>query len=368
MKNLFVHLALAAALGNLLNSIQPVLAQGSLTPPGAPGPTMKTLTQVEPRTPVASNTTPGNGTALFVISQPGSYYLTTNINGSNGLQGIEITASDVTLDLNGFALLGSASSYAAIYIPSTQTNITVRNGTIISWGASGVYSTSANSVNQVCERLNISATIDGIYLIGNYVVRDCNCSYNQFTGIVCQGTGFVSDCVADNNGTIGINCESAVITGCVAEDNDLDGIDCYGGMVSRCFVSGNASEGILLDPGTVSGCLAENSTYSGIEVEANGCTIIGNTCVGNNSGGSTFAAGIFINGANNRVEDNHVVTAIGHVGIEVFNETSDTNNVIIKNSVIGDGANNYSILAAGNDLGPVGTAATSTSPWANISH
>ena len=31
-----------------------VMGQGSLTPPGAPGETMKTLAQVEPRTPISS--------------------------------------------------------------------------------------------------------------------------------------------------------------------------------------------------------------------------------------------------------------------------------------------------------------------------
>lgn len=46
-------------------------AQGSLTPPGAPGPTMLTLSQIEPRTPISS--------APFTITAPGSYYLTANL-------------------------------------------------------------------------------------------------------------------------------------------------------------------------------------------------------------------------------------------------------------------------------------------------
>src|SRR5215469_2970325 len=74
-----------------------VRAQGVLTPPGAPGPTMKTLAQIEPRIPISTATN---------ISNPGSYYLTTNLNVPSG-SGITISANNVTLDLNGFALTGN---------------------------------------------------------------------------------------------------------------------------------------------------------------------------------------------------------------------------------------------------------------------
>src|SRR6516162_6672773 len=47
------------------------LAQGSLTPPGAPAPLFKTLSQVEPRFPISDYQT------NLTIS--GSYYLTTNL-------------------------------------------------------------------------------------------------------------------------------------------------------------------------------------------------------------------------------------------------------------------------------------------------
>ena len=99
---------------------------------------MKSLAQIEPRTIVNSANTPGDGTSLFIISQPGSYYLTTNLVGVSGKNGINIAANCVTLDLNGFALLGGPGSSSAIYILGAQTNITVRNGTISGWGSSGV--------------------------------------------------------------------------------------------------------------------------------------------------------------------------------------------------------------------------------------
>ena len=46
---------------------------------------------------------------------------------------------------------------------------------------------------------------------------------------------------------------------------------------------------------------------------------------------------------------------------------SYNNNVLVRNSVSGNGANYY-VGIAGNDVGPISTAAAATSPWANISH
>jgi hypothetical protein len=98
-----------------------------------------------------------------------------------------------------------------------------------------------------------------------------------------------------------------------------------------------------------------------------GSQVIDNTLIGNDAGSSGNVASIFIEGSNNRIESNHITNNIGGFGIDVFNTVTDTNNIIIKNSVIGSGANNYSI-APNNDFGPIGTATNSTSPWANFSH
>src|ERR1700675_3088171 len=102
-----------------------VFSQGSLTPPGAPGPTMKSLDQIEARTPISS--------LPFTISASGSYYLTGNLIATGSTAGITISADNVTLDLNGFALignLGSSSPVAGINVPSGQRNLCIRNGTV----------------------------------------------------------------------------------------------------------------------------------------------------------------------------------------------------------------------------------------------
>src|ERR1700704_2911468 len=94
----------------LLASTMSIFAQGSLTPPGAPAPTMKTLNQIESRTGIDPSV-PGF-TTPYNITQPGSYYLAGNINISNGTSAIVISTDNVTLDLNGFALISTSNPAA----------------------------------------------------------------------------------------------------------------------------------------------------------------------------------------------------------------------------------------------------------------
>src|SRR5208282_3722482 len=96
-----VQVAATLLLSTLIHQPSTVFAQGSLTPPGPPGTTMLTLSQIEPRAPISS--------APFTISQPGSYYLTTNLTVTGG-NAITIAANNVTLDLNGFTISSTAPS------------------------------------------------------------------------------------------------------------------------------------------------------------------------------------------------------------------------------------------------------------------
>jgi len=66
----------------------------------------------------------------YTISQPGSYKLSGNLTVPAGVNGIQIAASNVVLDLNGFSITGSGS-LSGIFSLSQVSGITIRNGNIV---------------------------------------------------------------------------------------------------------------------------------------------------------------------------------------------------------------------------------------------
>ena len=183
-------------------------------------------------------------------------------------------------------------------------------------------------------------------------------------GVELLGIGSAHLCEnvrATNNVGHGIRIHSGNITRCVASSNGGTGIFATSGItIDRCTANENEVDGIVVFDGSASviGCDASRNSFDGIHIFEGNTVVVGNTCLDNGIPTPFTGGGIVVSG-DTVVQDNHLHGNVPR-GIQVLG----TGNTIIKNVVTGS-TTNYDI-AAGNDSGPIGTAAASTSPWANI--
>jgi hypothetical protein len=272
---------LAAAVSTLC-ILHSAFGQGSLTPPGAPAPTMLSLSQVEPHTPISS--------VPFTISVPGSYYLTTNVNVTTG-NAITIVTNGVTLDLNGFKISSTAGSATGIGIllNGGLRNITIANGFIqggVTNNGSGVFSGTGFSygifysvsqpVNTLVSRLSVSGCLNhGIFLgvADSTVVESCTVRTVGSVGIEAT---MVKESVAIDCGNVAILGDQ--VSDCQGQSSGIgNGIDAINALNCYGATSASAGSGISADF-----CAQNCSGYSGTGDGVDATTAI--NCLG--SGGA----------------------------------------------------------------------------------
>ena len=265
--------------------------QGTLTPPGAPAPTMKTLDQVEPRIPISS--------APITLSAPGSYYLTTNLSGT-----VTIVANNVTLDLMGFSVISASGN--ALSQSGSRTNLLIRNGVISAPTGNGVdFSTSTSGANGVLEDLRVTGcNFYGLAVADGYTVRRCHVDGVTLAGIRGYGDSRIIGNTVVNCGT-GIQLSGM---GAYVADNIVKGnADNYD------FADGNQLNILLSEvPETIDWpCSAKlagslTSTGHGVVITTDGVTLdlMGFTLSGDGGSGDY---GVFVDGATNRVVKDVVV-------------------------------------------------------------
>lgn len=277
--------ALVVALGLLLlAALAGVVWGGPLDPPGPPG---STLPQVEPRMPIPPVGWDGT-TFPITVDQGGSYFLTGNLTGGR-FDGIQVAASDVEIDLNGFTLQGPGTNTGITDAGVAFSNITVRNGGIGGWDTGINLAASAN--------VHISSvTADG----------------NGVAGIE-TGAGTVEDCVVrgDTGGMVGLRAwGEATISNCRVEGYGTGIALNAGGTVRDSASSGAAFTGIYASGG---------GTVSGSRVEAVG-----------GSGGPN--SGIVVEGQF-LVEDNTVTNIAGSPGVDSAIAVSGPSNTVTGNAI-----------------------------------
>jgi hypothetical protein len=260
----------------------------------------------------------------------------------------------------------------------------------------------------------------GISIQKNGTVKKCKASNNQRTGIFIGDNSIAIDCTAFGNrvgieagsycgvfhcaasgNTTPFSLASGIIAGngstvadCVASSNATSasvtdgssggGVQVFdGSTIKNCTVDYNAGHGIQAAGGcTISGSTANNngngtSGAAGIatDIRANisGCTAIGNKADGilfsgdsfvlNNHASKNGGAGFHDLGSASRIDGN---VSRENVGTGILASTGDT---VVRNNSGANGngaANNQYGPTAGANWGPVGTANSTTSPWANF--
>jgi hypothetical protein len=341
-------------------------AQGSLSPPGAPAPVMKTLDQIEPRTPISS--TP------FTITVPGSYYLTTNLP-TDPDGGITISTSFVTLDLNGFTLSGTnGPGGTAIVSIGGYNSITIRNGGVRLSGGHGIYLLSANNI--VLRDLRVyGSSANGIATGPNSTVINCSSVGNLGYGIYADTGSTVSGCTANLNGSSGINVrEGCTVNGCTAYYNN-SGAGIFAAADSTVTASTARTNlyGIIAGPGaTVSTCTANGNQNDGIQISSS-CSVLNNTACNNGFTGSLGTqGGIHATGNGNRIDGNHT---FGNFSDGILVDAAGRKNFVIRNTSGQNTGFQFRVPglpgqppAGANVAGPVVNDATNASAnaWANF--
>lgn len=213
----------------------------------------------------------------LVINAPGSYRLKKNFTVPNeNTTAISITADNVTLDLNGYAITGPtvcsgfpatcAPTGTGIGVSSSSTNVTVLNGTIRGMGDSGILSANriekVNAVGNGGTGMNASVVIDSLADSNGGQGISAGNSVTNSTATANGGPGIassnVNNCTAGNNGNLGISATN--VTNSLAAGNTTFGI--AGQMVSNSTAFANGGDGIL--GGTVTNSTADSNGGFGI--------------------------------------------------------------------------------------------------------
>ncbi len=351
--------ALSAIVGTLGFGL--VAVGGDLTPPAGPvNPTMKDLDDVEPRGILRNNP---DGITPIVINQSGSYKLGENIQAIGFEHGIEIVIGHVTIDLNGFEIIGAEiGSLDGIHVAPGADDITIRNGRIRLFTGAGIGAFGSDRCR--IEKVDVQNTFAGGIICGDNSFVD-RCSAQSVTvafavGVSVGARSKILDCSADACYTGFLAQANSQVTNCNASGSTFAGYYLLGNArPTGCVATGSSATqyGIYQD-GTGGGEIADNVISVFLTAGIRATTkfqIHHNTIIGSDLGGDI---GIVIAGSRNFIFENSFDSCSN--GLDLAN--------ICEQEVYANRLSNTGALAINScsSLAPEEQASASTNPHANL--
>ena len=255
----------------------------------------------------AGNVTPGDLPGFPVtISHSGSYRFFCNLTVAGANDGFDIQVDGVTLDLNGFAIIGARGTGEGIAGTTPGVggnNVVVTNGIVRDMGSNGIRLDSKCRIENVQAIFNggdginvtsgaqILSSIandnqgDGIEFGAGCTVKDNTANQNDgdgIEGLAVAGASTPRGNTANNNGEDGIFAGAgSTVKHNTASQNGDDGIDVFAAtLVLGTSATANTNYGLSLG-GRVgyghnvaaanNGGDANPQVFSGIEIDTNVC-------------------------------------------------------------------------------------------------
>ena len=218
---------------------------------------------------MAGGVTPGDTQPGYpvVLSVPGSYKLTSNLDDSGGMPAfnvVEIQSGDVSLDLNGFEIIGPAGMGGGSCIYSGMSNrVRISNGTVRACPWNGI---DAN--NGTVDRVIVSNTGNYGILVNLGRISNAHVTVTGAAAIYVAQGGAVSNSLSQSGGPLGgIWVVAGVIEGSVAMSGTGPGLRMGSGVIRSSYSASNtgaeidclascAIEANMLDSCGMSGCIA----------------------------------------------------------------------------------------------------------------
>ncbi|MCP3982188.1 MAG: hypothetical protein GY716_23010 [bacterium] len=246
----------------------------------------------------------------------GRYVVTRDIAaGATGFATISFVGNGseaIDLDLNGFTVRkGADVSNLGVISATGVRSFTVRNGSLVGESEQTGVTCPADCESVLYEDLVVSDAVTGVQINNaqNFAIRRCIIDTTDNQGILVAGnpltntTGFIEDSVLQNTGS-----ESVLVY------SNINGATVRNNRILQSQDRGIAVEGIgLVD---VRDNQVEDPDSYGIDIQAEGCRIVGNVVSGSTADGIRVTS---VGGAPNSsclVSDN-VSTGNGEAGVEL---------------------------------------------------